>query len=106
RVRLQQAEGAELLARRAASDASLGARDRGEEVAPLEALLRCAVIPADGKGRFAAALEVLGEHHRVALGGALEPVRGETVAELAIAIGEHRVGGLADDLVTELVLLL
>ena len=57
---------------------------RGEVVA-VERLLGGAAVPGDAALGLAAALEVLGEHRRVALAGALEPLAGEPVAERAIA---------------------
>ena len=71
---------------------------------PSSACSAARAVPRDRARRLAAALEVLGEHHRVALAGALEPLAGEPVAERAVGVGQHRVRGLAHQRVAERVL--
>ncbi|WP_155797943.1 hypothetical protein, partial [Sorangium cellulosum] len=51
-------------------------------------------------------LEVLRQHEGVALAGLLQPCAGEPVAEPSIDVGQHAVGRLAHEPVTEGELLL
>src|SRR6185369_16800495 len=50
---------------------------------------------------LAAALAVQREDERLLLAARLEPRARELVAERAIRVGEHRIGGLADERVAE-----
>ena len=84
-----------------AAEAAAGAIEGGLEVVALEGVLGGALVEAGGAGVVEPALEVLGEHHGVALAGRLQPLAGEEVAERAVGVGEHPVGGLADQRVAE-----
>ena len=95
------AQKTELGARRAAGDAPLGARERPFEVVAFQGLLRRAGVPGQSAGARAAALEMLGQRHGIALAHALEPIAGQHVAELLVVVGEHRVGAVAQERVPE-----
>jgi hypothetical protein len=104
RLGLAEAQLAELFALRAAVNAALGSGDRRVHVVALERLLGGAQEPAHGPRGLAALLEVLREHDGLALAGLLQKGAGEAVAELSIGGGQHGVGRLAHERVTEGVL--
>ncbi len=101
RLALDEAQAALLLAVGAAGDRLLDPLERGGEVVALERLLRRAAIPRDRPQRLAATFEVLGEHEGIGLAGRDEPRGGEAVAERAVLLREHGVGGLVDERVVE-----
>src|SRR5262249_34159627 len=70
--------------------------ERRRAVLPAERLLGRARVERDRARRLAAALEVLCQHHRIALAGPLEPGPGELVTEGAIGLREHRIRPLAE----------
>ncbi len=104
RLGLQQAQAAQVVAVSAARDPSIGARHRGIEVVAAERLLRRSLVALQGPRAVAAALPVLGQHQGRRLPPLLEPSGCERVARVTVSLRQHRVGGLANDLVTERVL--
>ena len=104
RLGLHEPEVTEERARRAAADALLGARDGAGEIVRVPRLARGVEEDLGGAPGVSAALVVLREDHRLDLADALEPLRGELVAERAIGLGQHRVRRLAHDRLAEHVL--
>jgi hypothetical protein len=94
---------AQLLGLRAEADAALAAGQRRHQVVALERLLGGAQEPGRRPRRLAAALEVLGEAQRVHLAAPDQPVGRQPVAERPVAIGQHGVGRVAHQGVTEAV---
>ena len=80
RLGLDEAERAELVARRAALCRAGRALERRPEIVRLERVLGRAAVPVHGALRRAAAAEVLGERHRVGVARALQEVAGEAVS--------------------------
>ena len=74
------------------------------EVIALERVGGGGGVPPGRRDSFTAAVVVTGEHERVALAGGLEPGAGEAMAGRAVARGQRRVGGVADQAVAKRVL--
>ena len=103
RVRLadQRHQRAAPVAVRAVLQPLLCPRDRRRRVAPAHGLVRRPRVPPERAGRLPRALEVLRQHHRVALACALEPLGREPVPRRAVRVREHRVRRLAHQRVAE-----
>ena len=105
-LRLRSPEEPERLSCRATPDPTLRTLRGRTKIAAGERLIDRRPIPHGCTRQLAATLEVLREHHRVHLAGVLQPLAGEAMPEPQVRVGEHRVRGLADDRVPELILVL
>src|SRR5450432_4787366 len=80
-----------------AGDRARSAVERATEIARRERSVRRRAIQRGRAHRIATALEVIRERERIVLACSFEPLAGELMPELAIAIGQHRVCSLADE---------
>ena len=96
-----QPERIERLSGRAAGDGSFGPRDRAWKVVPLQRREGGPVVPGSCAFPFAPVFEVLRQRERLRVPARLEPRSRQAVTQSAILLGEHRVGGVAQQRVPE-----